>query len=287
MPSLIAEKAKLAAEAKFKKYVNGDFDAFGRLVKKAWATARPMFMAHDSPNDAGVFNFYVSAKYHFNVTVEHVRDALGTVDELKDDLLHVQICKQKGDDGEPMFEIGLVYGNVRDKHYATLIEKHRAKKQRTEAPAQAAPAKNHVPEWVDATDDEADREWAIEREIMEEAADAEAGALNDMLTDAEEEAETEASPERTLSGFPDDGNPANAEFVELLKAGKLRLKRVDRLGHAQDQAIEPGPKGRKSDVFEHKELFKQCTPRFFFNGEAKEWRRTAPGGWTGQPPAAA
>ena len=283
MPSLIAEKAKLAAEAKFEKYVNGDFDAFGLLVKDAWAMERLGFMAHDSPNGAGVFNFYVSAKDHPDVTVEHVRDALGTVDELKDDLLHVQIYKQKDDDGEAMFEIGLVYGNVRDEHYATLIEKHRAKKQRTEAPSQAAPATKHS--WVDATDDEADRELAIEREMMDEAADAD--ALNATLTDAEAEAGAEASPERTLSGFPDDGNPANAELEELLKAGTLRLKLVDRQGHFADQAIESGPKGRKSDVFEHKELFKQCTPRFFFNGEAKEWRRTAPGGWTGQPPAAA
>ena len=138
--------------------------------------------------------------------------------------------------------------------------------------------------------DEAERELAIEREMMEEEAEAEAKALEQEypLTDAEAEAETEASPNGTLSGYPDDGTtPENGTFEALLKAGTLQLKLVDRPGYAPDQAIEPGPFGRKTDVFEHKELFKKCYPRFFFNGEAKEWRRTAPAGWTGQPPAAA
>ena len=37
--------------------------------------------------------------------------------------------------------------------------------------------------------------------------------------------------------------------------------------------------GRRNDVFENKDLFKRCTPRFFFNGEHKQWRRVAPEGW--------
>lgn len=133
--------------------------------------------------------------------------------------------------------------------------------------------------------DEEERELAIEREMMEEKAEAEAKALEQEypLTDAEE-----AQADGTLSGYPDDGTtPENATFEALLRAGTLQLKLVDREGYAPDQAIEPGPKGRKNDVFEYKELFKKCYPRFFFNGEAKEWRRTAPAGWTGQPPAAA
>ena len=138
--------------------------------------------------------------------------------------------------------------------------------------------------------DEADRELAIEREIMKEAAeaeaDAEAEALDALLTDAEAkaevEAEVEAGADGTLSGYPDDGaTPENATFEALLKAGTLKLKLVNRVGHAPDQAIEPGPNGRRSDVFDNKNLFKMCSPRFFFNGEAKEWRRTAPDGWTG------
>ena len=159
---------------------------------------------------------------------------------------HVQVYKQTRSD-ETRFEISLVYGNVRDKHFDTLVSEHRAKKQR-------------VVELVDEEEEES----------------------------AAEAAAADSSPEQTLSGFPDDGTtPENATFEALLKAGTLRLKLVERPGHAPDQAIEPGPKGRKGDVFDYKELFKQCAPRFFFNGEAKEWRRTAPEGWTGQPPAAA
>lgn len=144
---------------------------------------------------------------------------------------------------------------------------------------------------IDEVKDEAERELAIEREMMEEAAEAADKAYEQEhpLTDAEEEAENESSQAGgTLSGYPDDGTtPANRSFEALLKAGTLRLKLVDRPGYASDQAIEPGPNGRNNDVFQNKDLFKQCTPRFVFNGEAKQWRRTAPHGWTGQPTAAA
>jgi hypothetical protein len=137
-----------------------------------------------------------------------------------------------------------------------------------------APAKKE-----DDAEDEFDRELAIEQQLNEEASGAEEDALNALPTDAEGEAE--ALPERDgqLSGFPDDGTPENATFEALLKAGTLKLKLVDRPDHAPDQAIEPGPNGRRSDVFDHKDLFKKCSPRFFFNGEAKEWRRAAPAGW--------
>lgn len=148
--------------------------------------------------------------------------------------------------------------------------------------------KEPVKEGEKKGNDEVDRELDIEQEMRDNEAaeaEAEAEALNATLTDAEAEAETEASPDGTLSGYPDDGStPENATFEALLKAGTLQLKLVDRPGHTPDQAIEPGPKGRKGDVFEHKELFKKCSPRFFFNGDAKEWRRTAPEGWTGMPP---
>ena len=152
--------------------------------------------------------------------------------------------------------------------------------------------KEPVKEGEKEGNDEVDRELDIEQEMRDNEAEkaaaeaeAEAEALNATLTDAEAEAETEASPDGTLSGYPDDGStPENATFEALLKAGTLQLKLVDRSGHTPDQAIEPGPKGRKGDVFEHKELFKKCSPRFFFNGDAKEWRRTAPEGWTGMPP---
>lgn len=143
-----------------------------------------------------------------------------------------------------------------------------------------------------------DRELATEREMMDEAHQKmfdeggwEPVPESELIPVPDEAAGVEALAEvdGTLSGYPDDGTtPENATFEALLKAGTLQLKLVERPGHAmKDQAIEPGPKGRKSDVFEHKELFKKCSPRFFFNGEAKEWRRTAPEGWTGMPPVVA
>lgn len=138
---------------------------------------------------------------------------------------------------------------------------------------------------------EFEQELRIEKEIEAKAA-AEAADSGEGPPMPSEEvlAAWEAGMEAggTLSGYPDDGTtPENATFEALLKAGTLRLKLVERPGHAPDQAVEPGPKGRKSDVFEHKDLFKQCNPRFFFNGDAKEWRRTAPEGWTGMPPVMA
>lgn len=274
MSSIIQWKAKRAAEAKFEKYVNCETSGFKELVQAAWAEAKPAFEDHEDPAGRGVFDFYVSAKDHPGVTVGHVLDVLRTMDDFKDDMKHVQVYQQTRSD-ETKFEISLVYSNVRDKQYEALIDAHRAKKQRTEQPVLKEEKK----------EDESERELAIEREMMEEEAEAEAKALEQEypLTDAEE-----AQADGTLSGYPDDGTtPENGTFEGLLKAGTLQLKLVDRPGYAPDQAIEPGPKGRKTDVFEHKELFKKCYPRFFFNGEAKEWRRTAPAGWTGQPPAAA
>lgn len=150
----------------------------------------------------------------------------------------------------------------------------------TEGNGNASTATNENP-------DPADEEEAMERERREFESEQE---VDNCVAqhEAQNEAEAEASPDGTLSGYPDDGTtPENGTFEALLKAGTLQLKLVDRPGYAPDQAIEPGPKGRKNDVFEYKELFKKCYPRFFFNGEAKEWRRTAPAGWTGQPPAAA
>lgn len=244
MSSIIQKKAKRTAEARFEKYVNCETSGFKELVQAAWVDAKPAFEDHEDPAGNGVFDFYVSAKDHPDVTVDHVLDVLCVMDDFKDDMKHVQVYR-KDEDDETKFEISLVYGNLRDEQFDTLVNEHRTKKRRV----------------VELVDEE-------EEESAAEAAAAE-------------------SPEQTLSGFPNDDNPTNAKFVALLKAGKLQLKLVERPGHAPEQAIEPGPKGRRSDVFDYRELFKQCTPRFFFNGEAKEWRRTAPEGWTGQPPAAA
>ena len=277
MSSIIQKKAKRAAEDKFEKYVNGETGGFNVLVETAWADAKAAFEIHEDSTGHGVFDFYVPAKDHPEITCTHVYDMLRTMDDFKDDISRVQVTK-KGKDDEAKFEISIVYGNLRDRQFDALVNEHRAKKRRTEQPVLKK-----------EEEDAMDRELAIEREMEAERAEAEAAAeALPMLTDAEEEENGSSEAGGTLSGYPDDGTtPENATFEALLKAGTLRLKLVERPGQAPDQAVEPGPKGRKSDVFEHKDLFKQCTPRFFFNGEAKEWRRTAPEGWTGQPPAAA
>ena len=284
MASIIQKKAKRAAEVKFEKYVNCETGGFKALVQAAWAEAKPAFEIHEDPTGHGVFDFYVSAKDHPEITVGHVLDVLRTMDDFKDDMKHVQVYKQTRSD-ETRFEISLVYSNVRDKQYEALMDAHRAKKPRTEEPV-----------LKEEKEDEVDRELATEREMMDEAHQKvfdeggwEPVPESELIPVPEEQAaEAEAEADGTLSGYPDDGTtPENGTFEGLLKAGTLQLKLVDRPGYAPDQAIEPGPKGRKNDVFEHKELFKKCYPRFFFNGEAKEWRRTAPAGWTGQPPAAA
>jgi hypothetical protein len=279
MSSIIQRKAKRAAEDKFEKYVNGETGGFNVLVETAWADAKAAFEIHEDASGHGVFDFYVPAKDHPEITRAHVVDVLLTMDDFKDDIDRVQVMQQ-GKDDEAKFEISIVYGNLRDREYDELVAAHRNKKRRIEA--------TFKKEWEDETELELATERAMEAERAVAAAEAEAEALEQEhpLTDAVEEAAAEVGG--TLSGYPDDGTtPENATFEALLKAGTLRLKLVERPGHAPDQAVEPGPKGRKSDVFEHKDLFKQCTPRFFFNGEAKEWRRTAPEGWTGQPPAAA
>ena len=98
-----------------------------------------------------------------------------------------------------------------------------------------------------------------------------------------EQAAMDAQPEpeeaTELSGWPDDGsNPANAEFEALLQTRVLRLRGTPP-GSRIEQIIDAGPCGQRNDIFENKELFKRVTPRFFFNGDYKQWRRNAPGGW--------
>ena len=98
-----------------------------------------------------------------------------------------------------------------------------------------------------------------------------------------EQAAMDAQPETEepaeLAGWPDDGsNPANAEFEALLQTRVLRLRGTPP-GSRIEQIVDAGPCGQRNDIFENKELFKRVTPRFFFNGDYKQWRRNAPGGW--------
>ena len=135
--SIIQQKAKSSAEANFKKYLDGESDGFSALVESAWAQAKPAFVNHDDPFGHGVFDFYVPAKDHPGVTRAQVEVVLRAMDDFKsDDPNIIQVYKKKNSDDEPVFEISIVYGNLRDKQYDALVKEHRAnKKQRTEAPA--------------------------------------------------------------------------------------------------------------------------------------------------------
>ena len=115
----------------------------------------------------------------------------------------------------------------------------------------------------------------IEEEVLDPA-DEEA-IMNAEQAAVDEQQEPEEATE--LSGWPDDGsNPANAEFEALLQTRVLRLRGTPP-GSRIEQIVDAGPCGQRNDIFENKELFKRVTPRFFFNGDYKQWRRNAPGGW--------
>lgn len=135
---------------------------------------------------------------------------------------------------------------------------------------------------------EADHELARQRveqlkaeyegvEVKDEGEEAEAATA----LSAEEEAAVAAvertvaaAPKAPLNGYPLELNPeANGKFERLLEAKVLTLfKRGER------QVVAHGHNGTKSSVFDNKELFKEVTPRFFWQPE-KVWAREAPEGW--------
>ena len=115
----------------------------------------------------------------------------------------------------------------------------------------------------------------FEEEMIDPADEEAIMAAEQAAVDGQQEPEEQTE----LSGWPDDGsNPANAEFEELLQKHVLRLKSSGPDGR-QEQIVDAGSRGQRNDIFENKELFKRVTPRFFFNGDHKQWRRNAPGGW--------
>ena len=114
-------------------------------------------------------------------------------------------------------------------------------------------------------------------EVKDEEEEAEAATA----LSAEEEAAVAAvertaadAPKAPLNGYPLELNPeANGKFERLLEAKVLTLfKRGER------QVVAHGRNGTKSSVFDNKELFKEVTPRFFWQPE-KVWAREAPEGW--------
>ena len=83
-----------------------------------------------------------------------------------------------------------------------------------------------------------------------------------------------AAPKKTLNGYPLELNAAaNPKFERLLESKVLTL-----FLKGQQQVVAPGRNGTKQNVFENKELFKEVTPRFFWQPD-KVWAREAPEGW--------
>ena len=86
------------------------------------------------------------------------------------------------------------------------------------------------------------------------------------------------APGTTLNGYPIEMQPHYNPQLETLLANKtLALVRA-REGNTVLQSIAPGENGKRSDVYDHRELFKQVVPRFFWKNYM--WARNAPPDWS-------
>ena len=108
-----------------------------------------------------------------------------------------------------------------------------------------------------------------------------AAPLDTVQMSAEEEAIMAAAEQQppsegagTRNGYALIADQDNIAFEALLVNGTLNLERL-----GDKQLIVPGKNGRRSDVFENKELFKRTDPRFFFDTNEKVWQRDAPASW--------
>lgn len=254
--------AKRTAEDKFEKYarVEGEIKAHLETVWEEW---KPKFEAYDNADGEDAFKFRFAMPEELKeASEEAVNAAFLLLEDFGGDVLGIQVLKWRSDTphsdeqgGEGNFTMNIRFGHMVSRMFDGLMEEHKKKRRRT-----------------------ALGEHTLEEELMKPEEE-------EAMLKAEQDAESGSQPQE-LSGFPDDGNPANAEFEELLQKQVIKFTSGVYVPTNQvEQVIEPGPCGRRNDIFENKELFKRVTPRFFFNGEHKQWRRNAPSGWTG--PAAA
>ena len=103
--------------------------------------------------------------------------------------------------------------------------------------------------------------------------------LETVQMSAEEEAMMDAAEQSqpsegagTRNGYPLNDDKDNITFETLLRNHTLDLQQC-----GDKQQIVPGKNGRRSDIFDNKELFKRTDPRFFFDTNDKVWQRDAPG----------
>jgi len=256
--------AKRAAEDKFEQFTKSE-DEIKAHLQSVWGEWKSKFEAYDNADGKNYFKFRFGLPEELQDTPERVLHAVFlSLDDFANDPVGIEVFKWSNTDpdedeqgGEGDCTVGIHFGHIANRMFDALMDEHQKKRRR-------AGGGGHT----------------LEQELMKPEEE-------EAMLKAEQDAESGSQPQpQQLSGFPDDGNPANAEFEDLLQKQVIQFTTgVYAPTNQLEQVIEPGPRGRKNDIFENKELFKRVTPRFFFNGEHKQWRRNAPEGWTG--PAAA
>jgi len=123
-------------------------------------------------------------------------------------------------------------------------------------------AKHALQKHVDGVDDNYAPLETVEMSAEEEA----------VMAAAEQQPPSEGAG--TRNGYALIADKDNIAFEALLVNGTLDLQRI-----GDKQQIVPGKNGRRSDIFENKELFKRTDPRFFFDTNEKVWQRNAPASW--------
>ncbi len=262
--STMKQLAKRAAEDKFEQFTKCEEEIKAHL-QSVWEEWKPKFEAYDNADGNNAFKFRFGLPEELQETPERVlRAVFLSLDDFRSNPLGIEVFKWSHTDpdkdeqgGEGDCTVGIHFGHIANNLFDQLMDEHQKKRRRA-----------------------ARGEHSLEEELMKPEEE-------EAMLKAEQDAES-GSLTQPLSGFPDDGNPANAEFEELLQKQVIQFNvGVYAPTNQIEQVIEPGPRGRKNDIFENKELFKRVTPRFFFNGEHKQWRRNAPEGWTGHAGAVA
>lgn len=253
--------AKRAAEDKFEQFTKCEEEIKAHL-QSVWEEWKPKFEAYDNADGKNAFKFRFGLPEELKDTPESVlRAVFLSLGDFTNNPVGTEVFKwsttehleEDEQGGEGDCTVAIHFGHIASKLFDDLMNEHQKKRRRV-----------------------ARGKYTLEQELMNP--DEEEAMLK-----AEQDAESGSQPQpQELSGFPDDGNPANAEFEELLQKQVFKFTSgIYAPTNQIEQVIEPGPCGRRNDIFENKELFKRVTPRFFFNGEHKQWRRNAPEGWEG------
>jgi hypothetical protein len=261
--STMNQLAKRAAEDKFEQFAKCEEEIKAHL-QSIWDEWKPKFQVYDNADGKNAFKFRFGLPEELQETPETVlRAVFLSLDDFTNSsgspVVGVDVFKwshtepeEDEQGGEGDCTVAIHFGHLANNLFEALMDEHQKKRRRT-----------------------AGGGHSLEEALVksEEGGESEFGSIVEG-----------ALP---LSGFPDDGNPANTEFEELLQKQVFKFTSgIYAPTNQVEQVIEPGPCGRRNDIFEHKELFKRVTPRFFFNGEHKQWRRNAPVGWSGPVTAA-